>query len=74
MSELWVRRMTWKFAQPKPTGDNFGRKCRRQQLCLDTGVVSRSEGNIPPAAGHIGEMLADTSTWRGKPAAFVIQQ
>src|SRR5690349_1576892 len=45
ISELWVRRMTWKFAQPKPTGDNFVRNRRRQQLSLDRGVVSFSEGN-----------------------------
>ena len=39
-----MRRITWKFAQPKPTFDNLGRKFRLQQLSLDRGVVRFSEG------------------------------
>ena len=39
-----VRRITWKFAQPRPTVASFGSTFRRQTLSLLRGVMF-SEGN-----------------------------
>ena len=74
ISELWVRRMTWKFAQPKPTGDNLGKKCRRQQLSLDTGVIILSEGNTQASSPTLSDNFFHSSIESSNPSDKAAQR
>ena len=50
--------MTWKLAQPSPTSASRGLMFRFHTLSLESGVVSRSEGNTQ-ASGLVSPLDFD---------------
>ena len=62
-----VRRITRKFAQPKPTFASFGYIDRRKQLSLDRGVI-RSDGKTQASSRVSTENSRQPSISRSSPS------